>query len=82
MSLIKSNCTSQWLTFKSCPIKAIIQLGQTFFILDTGLPVKTGTLANSEDPDEMPHKAAFHEGLHCLLKKNGGGGGGQIYTIL
>ena len=25
------------------------------------------TLANSEDPDEMPHHAAFHQGLHCLL---------------
>ena len=24
-----------------------------------------GTLANSEDPDEMPHNAAFHQGLHC-----------------
>ena len=24
-----------------------------------------GTLANSEDPDEM---AAFHKGLHCLLR--------------
>ena len=24
-------------------------------------------LANSEDPDEMPHNAAFHQGLHCLL---------------
>ena len=23
-----------------------------------------GTLANSENPDEMPHKAAFHHGLH------------------
>ena len=27
-------------------------------------------MANSEDPDEMPHSAAFHQGLHCLLKKN------------
>ena len=23
-----------------------------------------GTVANSEDPDEMQH---FHQGLHCLL---------------
>ena len=30
----------------------------------------TGTLANSEDPDEMPHNAAFHQGLHCLLLIN------------
>ena len=27
---------------------------------------KTGTSANSEDPDEMQHNAAFHLGLHCL----------------
>ena len=27
----------------------------------------TSTLANSEDPDEMPHMVAFHQGLHCLL---------------
>ena len=26
-----------------------------------------GYLANSEDPDEMQHNAAFHQGLHCLL---------------
>ena len=24
------------------------------------------TLAKSEDPDEMPHKAAFHQGLHTI----------------
>ena len=29
-----------------------------------------GTLASSEDPDEMPHYAAFHQGLHCLLRQN------------
>ena len=29
---------------------------------------KMGTLANSEDPDEMLHDAAFHQGLHCLLR--------------
>ena len=27
-----------------------------------------GTLTNSEDPDEMQHNAAFHQGLHCLLR--------------
>ena len=26
----------------------------------------TSTFANSEDPDEMQHNAAFHQGLHCL----------------
>ena len=29
-----------------------------------------GVLANNEDPAEMPHKRAFHQGLHCLLKQN------------
>ena len=28
------------------------------------------TLAKSEDPDEMPHNAAFHQGLHWLLSQN------------
>ena len=27
-----------------------------------------GTMANGEDPDEMQHNAAFHQGLHCLLR--------------
>ena len=27
-----------------------------------------GTLANSEDPDEMPLNVAFHKSLQCLLK--------------
>ena len=36
-----------------------------------------GTLLNSEDPDEMQHNAAFHQGLHCLpgLKRPS-----EIYT--
>ena len=28
--------------------------------------------ANSEDPDEMQHNAAFHQGLHCLVSKDSG----------
>ena len=35
--------------------------------LNMGNPI-TGTFTNSEDPDEMPHNAAFHQGLHCLLR--------------
>ena len=27
-------------------------------------------LSNSEDPYEMQHYAAFHKGLHCLLRLN------------
>ena len=30
---------------------------------------ETGALANSEDPDEMLHKAAFHQGLHGLQQQ-------------
>ena len=26
-------------------------------------------MANSEYQDEMPHNAAFHQGLHCLPKQ-------------
>ena len=35
---------------------------------------KMGILANSEDPDEMLHNAAFHQGLDCLqrLKQTSG----------
>ena len=29
----------------------------------------TVTLANSEDPDELLHYAAFHLGRHCLLRQ-------------
>ena len=25
-----------------------------------------GTLASSDDPDEMPHSAALHPGQHCF----------------
>ena len=28
-----------------------------------------GTMANTEDPDEMPLNASFHEG-HCFLRQN------------
>ena len=30
---------------------------------------KTGTFANSEDPDEMPHNAAFHQGYTLFVKE-------------
>ena len=32
------------------------------------LSILETSLANSEDPDEMQHNAAFHQGLHCLLR--------------
>ena len=31
---------------------------------------QTGTLVNSEAPDVILHNAAFHQGLHCLLRQN------------
>ena len=39
-----------------------------YFILYWTRDFQTGTLANSEDPDEMPLNAAFNQGLHCLLR--------------
>ena len=36
------------------------------FIRDTS--VIRGTLVNSDDLDEMLHNAAFHQGLHRLLR--------------
>ena len=29
-----------------------------------------GTFTNSEDPDEMQHNVAFHQGLHLLRYTN------------
>ena len=39
---------------------------QVIFSLGTVSTPLTSTFANSEDPDEMQHNAAFHQGLHCL----------------
>ena len=37
--------------------------------LHLSMATMAGRMANSEDPDEMPpYKAAFHQGLHCLLR--------------
>ena len=33
---------------------------------------KTGTLSKSQDLDEIPHEAVFHQGLHCLLNNRQG----------
>ena len=30
--------------------------------------LQTGSLANSEYPDEMPQNVTFHPGLHCLQR--------------
>ena len=32
--------------------------------------LQTCNLVNIEDSTEMPHDAAFHQGLHCLQRKN------------
>ena len=45
--------------------------------LYTGNP-KAGTLANSEDPDEMQLNAAFHRCLRCLLRLKQPLGTGKI----
>ena len=43
--------------------------GVNFDPLQTGNP-SMGTLTISKDPDEMPHNAAFGQGLHYLLRQN------------
>ena len=46
--------------------KAFAQASLSLNPLYTGKPLNR--YFNSEDSDEMPHNAAFHEGLHCLLR--------------
>ena len=40
-----------------------------------------GTLANSKDPDEMQHNAAFHQALHCLLRLKPSSGAELPYNL-
>ena len=40
-----------------------------------------GTLSNSEDPDEMQHNAAFHQGLHYLLRFKQPSGTGKHHNL-
>ena len=39
-----------------------------FQLFHISIPEDCFYLENSVDPDEMPHYAAFHLGLHCLSK--------------
>ena len=48
------------------PFHSILETFIDFFILHRYL--QTGTLASSEDSDEMPLDVAFHQGLHCLQR--------------
>ena len=43
--------------------------GKYVFITLKTRNYKTGNIASSEDHDEMPHDAAFHQGLRCLLRR-------------
>ena len=52
-AIMQFNCHENWSTLYG-------MLTLTICVLGT---LKTGTLAKSEDPDEMHHKAAFHQGL-------------------
>ena len=42
---------------------------------------QTGSLTNSVDPDEMSHRAAFHQGVHFLFCFCFFRGGGWFDTI-
>ena len=37
-------------------------------------------MTKSVDPDEMPHKAALHQDLHCLLRQNQSSEKGMLYV--
>ena len=51
-------------------VDLIHHVGKSSLTLRTSTLSIPGTLENSEDPDEMPHNAAFHQGIHCLLRQN------------
>ena len=62
----------KWVNILSCVADALLLCFNTLYTSDSVLwqTVKTQMecrMANSEDPDEMSHPAAFHQGLHCLL---------------
>ena len=44
-------------------------MGMYSLLTFEGKPKKTGTFANSEDPDKMLQNAVFHQGLHYLLRQ-------------
>ena len=50
------SCAILITVMSECPVKKVI------------CKTWTGTLANSEDPDQMPQNAASDQGPHCLLK--------------
>ena len=52
------------LSYWSVYLKLIINKS-SFSPLYFGNPL-TNIFAINEDPDEMQHNAAFHQGLHCL----------------
>ena len=46
----------------------LLEVCAIFIHLRTGI-TQTGIMANSEDHDEMLHKAAFHQSMHCKLRQ-------------
>ena len=54
----------------SCLFVVIIKLQKFDLMICKPCFDQTGTLANREDPEEMPHYVAFHQGPHCSLRQN------------
>ena len=53
--------------YENCPFCILKGNRLKFLNFNMFLSMKTVfILANSADHDEMPHYAAFHQGLHCL----------------
>ena len=68
--LEKIQCLKIW---TSVPVQVITTLNVEYFmysiticILHVVTPKWLGTLANSEYPDEIPHNAVFHQGIHVV----------------
>ena len=69
---IYTDCQKKFLNFSADETKqttSIVKgsIGQLYLRIRNPY---TGTLANSEVPDEMPHNVSFDQGLHFLLRQN------------
>ena len=62
-----SNCFCDYILNSAWMLRS--QLVWIFYPLFSENPLMS-TFVNSEDPDEMQHNAAFHQGLHCKGKKD------------
>ena len=68
LGICPSGVFNNFLFHRRCKFKGLLTISKSIYPLYTGNPWK-GTLANSEDQDEMKHKAPFHQGLRFVKIK-------------